>query len=116
MLVLSHLQTEIFAKQTADISHHLSRLSKLYDVMETFLQRSEFIAGQRMTIADLSVVATVSTVNLLLRVRSDKWPRLAAWFDRMQSRPSYRKYNVPGLGNLRAAIERLAVGIELNVE
>lgn len=139
-------QTEIFISQPTDISHHLTKLRKLFDIMETFLGRTKFIACDhvsnennrnlitlflsllcrlipkhdncslslslvkniKVTVADLSVVATVSTINILLRVDADKWPRLAAWFAVMQTRPSYRNANEPGLKRLRAMVEAVA--------
>lgn len=124
------LQTEIFATKPTDISHHLVRLSKLFDVMETFLGSTKYIAGDfvsvflynlhvflhcasnrttcQMTIADLSVVATVSTINMILCVDAAKWPRLHAWFNGMRERPSYRQHNEPGLRRLRAMVAMVA--------
>lgn len=61
-----------------------------------------------MTIADLSIVATLSTVNMLLPVDADQWPELAAWFGGMRVRNCYAKANAPGLGKLHEILSGLA--------
>lgn len=108
----------------------------MFDVLETFLGRTKFVAtdyvctldrstyvqyyhryilisdsthsSSQMTIADVSVVATVSTINIILPVDAVKWPKLGAWFDRMRVRPAYRERNVPGLRRLRAIVASVA--------
>lgn len=61
----------------------------------------------QMTIADLSIVATLSTVNMILPVDADKWPRLAKWFARMRERQSYKTANEPGLGRLHGIVKNI---------
>lgn len=52
-----------------------------------------------MTIADLSIVATVSTLAIFVPVTETDWPKLHAWFQQMKDRPSYQ-CNLAGLSKL----------------
>lgn len=59
-----------------------------------------------MTIADLSVVTTLSTVDLMFHVTEDKWRHLHKWFCGMKSLPAYAECNEIGLKNLKETMER----------
>jgi len=58
-----------------------------------------------MTIADISIVATLSTVNLVQSVDNEKFPLLAAWFNKMRSYQFYVNGNIPGLRKLREILQ-----------
>lgn len=47
------------------------------------------MAGNTLTIADFSIVAAVSTTNLLVPVDKNKYPNVAQWFSKMQELPSF---------------------------
>lgn len=62
----------------------------------------------QMTIADISIVTTLSTVNLMFPIAAgaaDRWPLLNDWFGRMQALPVYH-INQTGLEKLCVVIER----------
>lgn len=47
-----------------------------------------------MTIADLSVVTIVNTLDMILPVTKDSWPKLANWWrNHMEKLPYYNKAN-----------------------
>lgn len=127
-------QTEIFSSNPTNIDAHLVRLAELYEVMETFLKHSSFMAGNhvselkfkgthqlnhfflcslQMSIADLAIMATVSTVNILLTMNASKWPKLDAWYGVMQARQSVRTRNDPGVRRLHTQVERRWSRLEL---
>lgn len=58
-----------------------------------------------MTIADISIVTIVSTVDMLLRVTEDNWPRLLAWWNQMRQLPCYSKSNFEGLLQLKSIVQ-----------
>lgn len=56
-----------------------------------------------MTIADISIVSIVSTVDMIAPVTADKWPKLHHWwYKEMKSLPYYEKANADGLAALKA--------------
>lgn len=56
-----------------------------------------------MTIADLSTVATTSTLDMIFPI-SDKWKNLYDWFQIMKSLPYYKAGNEDGLNHLKQKI------------
>lgn len=51
-----------------------------------------------MTIADISIVTIVSTVDMIVPVTADAWPRLHHWwYAEMKALPYYEKANASGL-------------------
>lgn len=59
----------------------------------------------QLTIADISIVTIVSTVDMLLRITEDKWPRLCAWWSEMRELPYYAKSNDDGLLALKGIVQ-----------
>lgn len=62
-----------------------------------------------MTIADISMVTSLSSVDLMFPVAAgakDKWPQLNKWFNVMQALPEYLEANKIGLEKLRLDIEK----------
>jgi glutathione S-transferase len=69
----------------------LFRFEKLLTDMEAALQSTPYLAGDRVTLADLAFTPYITRLHHL---QFDAWwqtrPALAAWFAAMQARPSYR--------------------------
>lgn len=68
-----------------------------YDLCEAFLKESDFMVGNKVTIADFSTVATVSSLIGIIPLNETKYPNVAAWLKRMENLPYYEKAN--GVGN-----------------
>lgn len=43
------IQTEIFKKQPTDISHHLTKLTEIFDYLEFFLKENNYMAGNQVS-------------------------------------------------------------------
>ncbi|XP_053686818.1 glutathione S-transferase 1-like [Sabethes cyaneus] len=57
---------------------------KLYEALgflETYLGRSRYAAGDHLTIADVSLVASVSAIEICY-VKLEKYPKVVAWYER----------------------------------
>uniref|UniRef100_A0A0K8U178 GST C-terminal domain-containing protein n=1 Tax=Bactrocera latifrons TaxID=174628 RepID=A0A0K8U178_BACLA len=77
----------------------------MYPNVCTYIQSA---LPRQMTIADISIVTTLSTVNLMFPIAAgaaDRWPLLNDWFGRMQALPVYH-INQTGLEKLCVVIER----------
>lgn len=57
-----------------------------------------------MTIADISAVTTLSTVDLMFPITAAQWPSLTSWLGVMKSMPEY-EINQNGLQELKDIIE-----------
>lgn len=93
------LQRLIFEEHVTELpKERLEQLYEAYALLELFLAEQEYLAGSQLTIADLSIVATLSTLHLSYApVDSTRHPRLSAWLTRISSSlPYYEQVNLPG--------------------
>ena len=90
-----------FGLQDLKSTEHYERIVEGYGLLEIYLGTTEFVALDEMSIADFSVVATLSTLDLLLPVDQEKFPKLGIWFEKMKTLPYYRTANQKGLDDLK---------------
>ncbi|XP_037957003.1 glutathione S-transferase E14 isoform X1 [Teleopsis dalmanni] len=103
----SDLMSEIVRKgfSNIDVSYHERKIHEAYTAMEKFLMPQTYFAGDKLTIADVSLITTASTVNLMFPI-DKRWPRLLKWFQSMQALPEY-EVNSIGLEKLRNVVEQM---------
>ena len=69
-----------------------SVMRKTFDYMNRQLQGQKYMAGDDMTLADISMATNLA----LLELRSyklDQWPLLNAWYQRMKQLPYWAECN-----------------------
>ncbi|KAJ8954079.1 hypothetical protein NQ318_004384 [Aromia moschata] len=66
-------------------------------VTSTLLERSTYVAGEELSLADFSIVATVTTSNILVPIEAQKFPKITEYVKRMQALPYYAEANQDGL-------------------
>jgi glutathione S-transferase len=59
----------------------------VYSFSETFLEGKQYMVGDCVTIADYSLFAIITTLNVLFAIDIQKYPRLAKWLKDIDSRP-----------------------------
>jgi glutathione S-transferase len=77
----------------ANIRHHLEYISFL-------MERRNWLAGERLTLADLAAAAHLSCVDYIGDVPWDGYEDAKTWYARVKSRPSFRSIladAIPGL-------------------
>uniref|UniRef100_A0A2M3ZGK7 glutathione transferase n=1 Tax=Anopheles braziliensis TaxID=58242 RepID=A0A2M3ZGK7_9DIPT len=58
---------------------------------------SDYIVGNSLTLADISCIATISSMHAFFPIDAGKYPQLAAWVDRVSKQlPSYKSINQDG--------------------
>lgn len=87
--ILTQGLTELTQQQVADVNVG-------YDILDKYLQKSKFVAGNHLTIADVSCVASISSLSVFVPV-DDKYAKLKAWYSSLQEEDWYQKGNLPGL-------------------
>nr|WCC58235.1 glutathione S-transferase [Pharsalia antennata] len=85
-------------KTTADVND-------AYNSLETLLERSTYVAGEQLTIADFSIVTTLTTANILVPIASNRFPKISEWLAKMQALPYYASANQVGLDQFAALIK-----------
>lgn len=83
--------------QSAPTNQQLEDIEEGYQVMEKYLETTPYVAGERLTLADLSCVSTISSLNCIVEVDSRKYVNLCGWWNRLKQFQWYQNKNVPGL-------------------
>ncbi|BBF69821.1 MULTISPECIES: glutathione S-transferase family protein [Sphingomonas] len=61
----------------------------IYDYLEGVLPESGWLVADRFTLADLAAACPIINVGYVSDgLSADRWPRAAAWLDRVKARPS----------------------------
>lgn len=85
----------------------IAEVNEAYGFAEKYLERTPFIATDHITVADISCVSSVSTLDVFVPV-GEEFPKLREWWEKLQAQEWYEKANVPGLtqfaGILKQAI------------
>ncbi|SPP75878.1 glutathione S-transferase 1 [Drosophila guanche] len=92
------LQRALFKENATEVpKDRIADLHAAYDLLELFLGENPYLAGGQLTIADFSVVATLSTLHLsYCPVEGAKNPKLSAWLARLSALPHYEEDNLRG--------------------
>ncbi|XP_065368898.1 uncharacterized protein GstE14 [Calliphora vicina] len=103
----SEMMSEIVRKTYAnvDIPYHQRKMHEIYDMCEVHLKKHKYLATDYLTIADISAVTTLSTVDLMYPIAGAQWPSLSTWLSDMKSMPEY-EINQKGLQELKDIIEQ----------
>ncbi|XP_050676253.1 glutathione S-transferase 1-like [Leptidea sinapis] len=80
-----------------------------YRVLEAYLSDTVYLADDVITLADISVVSTLATLNGLRPI--DRFPKLKRWYDKMCEEDFVRRINMPGA---QEHIEGLLTLMEMN--
>lgn len=58
-----------------------------------------------MTVADLSILATVASIELVIPVEEDRFPNLSSWLQSGKELSYYEECNAKGLAELKDLID-----------
>ncbi|KAL1502343.1 hypothetical protein ABEB36_007497 [Hypothenemus hampei] len=64
--------------------------------LEVLLKDKEFVTGSHLTIADICLLATVSTINIFYPLQVEKYPKTKNWFDSLK-KSSFYQANLDGI-------------------
>lgn len=72
----------------------IAQIHEAYTLLETFLAENRYFAGTALTIADFSLVSTVSSLHYTFApVDVAQWPKLSTWLTRISQLPYYEEAN-----------------------
>ncbi|XP_055543886.1 glutathione S-transferase E14-like [Wyeomyia smithii] len=107
----AELMRKIFRDKLNDISAHLKPVTEAIDYIELYLSKTKFIACDELTVADFSIVSTLSTLESVCPIERSRWPKVKAWYDDLQKLPYYRKANQVGLDKLRTKLRSILTAV-----
>lgn len=74
----------------------VAEFHQAYDLLENFFQTGNYVAGgETMSVADFFTYTTYCALLLMIPVEKDKYPKMAAWLNRMSELPVYELYHKP---------------------
>nr|QVK45131.1 GSTe7 [Pagiophloeus tsushimanus] len=74
-------------------------------LLETFLKDNQWMAGDDLTIADLTILALISTVEeAVFPIDPERFPKLADWFSRAKELPYFEESNREGLDKIKELV------------
>ncbi|KAF2889858.1 hypothetical protein ILUMI_16315, partial [Ignelater luminosus] len=77
-----------------------------YAFLEKFLESQQWMAGNSATLADLSLIATVTSSAVVVPIDEKKFPNIVGWIKRAKCLPYYEA-NEAGLDMFRTLVKGL---------
>lgn len=85
-----HLYYEIYDYGVTEVpAKSVKNMQKCWSIMENFLNNGTFLCGNDMTIADISCIATLTSMDSFSPIESSKYPKLVEWVKTMRGMPFY---------------------------
>lgn len=78
----------LFLGETKISDENRKQLKEAFEFMNTFLEGRTWFAGDNVTIADLSILASLSSI-VHVGANLSEYKNLAAWFERCKVIPGY---------------------------
>ncbi|KAH8355691.1 hypothetical protein KR200_004808 [Drosophila serrata] len=77
-----------------------------YADLEHFLENGDFVVGNELSVADVSIHTSLVTLDLLIPVEREKYPQIRAWLERMEKLlPENEEINLQGARALQTRIQ-----------
>ncbi|XP_018799502.1 PREDICTED: glutathione S-transferase 1-like [Bactrocera latifrons] len=84
---------------------------KVYEQLEGFLQAHPYVAGEKLTVADFSLAATVTSLFTYAELDTGKYPKIHEWVTRLEELPYYAEANGAGLKQYNDVVK--AIGFKV---
>lgn len=85
-----HLYYEVYSYGATEVPEKtLKNIQKCWAIMENFLANGKFLCGNDMSIADISCIATLTSMDTFLPIDGAKYPKLVEWVKTMKALPFY---------------------------
>lgn len=82
-----------------------SNVQTNYKILEAFLNKYFWLCGNYMTIADLCCAASISTMDFMVPISQQDYPKLYEFLERCKKLPYYEMCNQTGLDQLISILQ-----------
>ncbi|XP_044270059.1 uncharacterized protein LOC123014840 [Tribolium madens] len=86
-------------------SAQIEAVKEAYNFLEKFLEGNEWVAGKSVTVADFSIISSITTMDVVVPIDAKAYPNIYSWIKRCEKLPYYN-LNKKGLDEIRVLIER----------
>ncbi|KAF5274201.1 hypothetical protein FQA39_LY07305 [Lamprigera yunnana] len=77
---------------------------RVYEFLESFLRESSWMAGENVTVADLCLIPSITSLKYLVPIDPSSFPNLKTWTERIEKLPYYN-CNKKGLEDFQKLID-----------
>lgn len=96
----------IFSGEKEVSEAKLEAISSAFDTLETFLSDAQYLVGDSLTIADICVLANVTTLHLHVPLDPEMHGNILAWIERLSAElPSYDVFITEATEKFRAFLD-----------
>lgn len=105
---LRFLYEPILYYKSKDMSDEkIKYIQDVWDIIERFLEKTPYLCGDDLTIADLCLVASVTSVNSIAPMDPEKHGKIFKWIERLAQLPYYEEKNAKGAEGLQEGVRQL---------
>lgn len=87
----NHFRLFAGARSDYGINRYISETKRLYEVLESRLKESPYLAGSKYTIADIANYSWVRSAPVALEIDLAEWPTLKKWKEEIEKRDAVQK-------------------------
>lgn len=96
-----------FEGETEFAEKHLQEIHKVFATVETFLEVDPYLVGDQLTVADLSVVTTLTSLSSFVEFSANNYPKIIAWIKRLEALPYFYETNFVGVALQVDLVQRM---------
>jgi len=97
--------------QTTIPKERYDAVIEIYDFVETFLTGHDYIAGNQLTIADFSLITSITALAVFVDIDPVKYSKITAWIKKLEELPYFEEANGKGARELVALLKKFNVTI-----
>lgn len=76
---------------------HIAKVEDAYQMLENYLNKTTYLACDHFTVADICAGSTVTSLNTLIPVDCERYPRLIEWIESLYAEFCFTEVNSSGL-------------------
>lgn len=74
----------------------MNYIAKNWETLDRFVSETPYVCGNELTIADLCLIASISSACNIIKIDPATYPNLTKWIERMKQLPYYQEKNGNG--------------------
>lgn len=91
--LLSVILTVLFDGSVELSRKEVGTIRSGYEMLETFLATDPYLVGDHLTLADFSVITTLTQLATLVELDSIRYPKITSWIVRLEGLPFFNDIN-----------------------
>lgn len=85
----------------------IARVEDAYQILEAYLNKSKYVALDHFTVADICCGATVTSLNTLVPIDCERFPRVIEWFGALHAESCFQEINSNGVQEFNSFVNNM---------